>query len=136
VGRVPHDQAAELMRAADLVVCVPWYEPFGIVPLEAMACGTPVIASAVGGMLDSVADGETGVLVPPRNPDAVAAAVRRVVADPAARHRMGRAASRAVAARYSWDHVAAATESVYGDVVAPAALAGPLVPARTGRKDR
>jgi len=136
VGRVPHDRAAELMRAADLVVCVPWYEPFGIVPLEAMACGTPVIASAVGGMLDSVADGETGVLVPPRNPDAVAAAVRRVVADPAARHRMGRAASRAVAARYSWDHVAAATESVYGDVVAPAALPGPLVPARTGRKDR
>jgi glycosyltransferase involved in cell wall biosynthesis len=136
VGRVPHDQAAQLMRAADLVVTVPWYEPFGIVPLEAMACGTPVVASAVGGMLDSVVDGETGLLVPPRDPDALAAAVRRIVADPAARGRMGHAASQAVAARYSWDRVAEATESVYRDVVAPAARPGPLVPARTGRKDR
>ena len=136
VGRVPHERAADLMRAADLVVTVPWYEPFGIVPLEAMACGTPVVASAVGGMLDTVTDGVTGVLVPPRDPAAVATAVRRVVGEPGALARLGQAGARAVAAGYSWDHVAKATESVYRDVVAPVALPGPLVPARTGRKDR
>ena len=136
VGRVPHDQTADLMRAADLVVTVPWYEPFGIVPLEAMACGTPVVASAVGGMLDTVADGVTGVLVPPRDPVAVAAAVRGVIDNPGALGRLGRAGAQAVAARYSWERVAEATESVYRDVVAPVPLAEPLVHARTGRKDR
>jgi D-inositol-3-phosphate glycosyltransferase len=74
--------------------------------------------------------------VPPRDPAAVAAAVRRLVGDPGALARLGRAGAEAVAARYSWDRVAAATESVYRDIVAPAALPEPLVPARTGRKDR
>ena len=63
-------------------LCVPWYEPFGIVPLEAMACGVPVVASAVGGLVDTVVDGETGVLVPPRRPDRIADGRRRAAGRP------------------------------------------------------
>ena len=70
---------ADLLRSADVVVCTPWYEPFGIVPLEAMACGVPVVGSAVGGLLDSVVDGQTGILVPPRDPVAIARAVRSLL---------------------------------------------------------
>src|SRR5918996_1462700 len=68
LGSVDHEGVPALIRSADAVVTTPWYEPFGIVPLEAMSCGRPVIGSAVGGLLDSVADRETGLLVPPRNP--------------------------------------------------------------------
>ena len=96
-----------LLCSADLVVCSPWYEPFGLVPLEAMACGVPVVASAVGGMLDTVADGETGRLVPPQDPAALAAAVRELLADPARRRAFGRAGVRRARSRYSWDAVAA-----------------------------
>jgi D-inositol-3-phosphate glycosyltransferase len=80
-GRMDREDVAALLRSADAVVCVPWYEPFGIVPLEAMACGTPVVASAVGGMIDSVVDGVTGVHVPPRDPDRLAEALAALLAD-------------------------------------------------------
>ena len=93
-----------------------------------------VVASAVGGMLDTVEDGVTGLLVPPRDAGAVAAAVRRLVGDPATLGRMRAAAADAVARRYSWDAVAEATETVYRGV--GAAAPEPLVHARTGRKDR
>ena len=68
----------------------PWYEPFGITPLEAVACGVPVVGSAVGGLLDTVEDGVTGRLVPPRDPAAVAGAVAGLLADPALAARCGR----------------------------------------------
>ena len=73
-GAVPRAQVPALIRSADVVVCTPWYEPFGITPLEAMACGVPVVASAVGGLTDTVVHGTTGLLVPPRDPAALAAA--------------------------------------------------------------
>ena len=60
-GAVPRAQVPALIRSADVVVCTPWYEPFGITPLEAMACGVPVVASAVGGLTDSVVHGTTGL---------------------------------------------------------------------------
>ena len=69
LGAVARPDVPALLRSADAVVCVPWYEPFGIVPLEAMACGRPVVASAVGGIQDTVVDEVTGLLVPPRRPD-------------------------------------------------------------------
>ena len=66
------DELRACYAAADVFVTTPWYEPFGITPLEAMACGTPVIGSAVGGIQHSVVDGVTGYLVPPRDPAALA----------------------------------------------------------------
>jgi glycosyltransferase involved in cell wall biosynthesis len=117
VGRVGPAEAAALMRAADLVLAAPWYEPFGIVPLEAMACGTPVVASAVGGMLDTVEHGVTGVQVRPRDPVGLATAVRRLLANPAERSVLGRTAARRVAERYSWQQVADDTEAVYAQLL-------------------
>ena len=112
-GRVDRDALPALLRSADAVVCVPWYEPFGIVPLEAMACGVPVIASAVGGMIDTVVDGVTGVHVPPRRPDRVAEAARRLLADPAGTARLGHQGVRRARSRYAWDRIAEATLDVY-----------------------
>lgn len=113
VGRVQPDEAAALMRAADLVLSVPWYEPFGIVPLEAQACGTPVVATAVGGMLDTVVDGVTGAHVKPRDPHALAQKVRALLAHPERLQRMGSEGARRVADRYTWQRVARETETVY-----------------------
>jgi glycosyltransferase involved in cell wall biosynthesis len=111
-GRVDRGRLPELIRSADVVACVPWYEPFGIVPLEAMACGRPVVASAVGGLLDTVVDGVTGIHVPPRQPHVVADAIGRLLGDEALRHRLGRAGARRARARYGWPGVARATDDV------------------------
>jgi glycosyltransferase involved in cell wall biosynthesis len=112
-GRVGHEEVPALLRSADVVVSDPWYEPFGIVPLEAMACGAAVIASAVGGHLDTVADGTTGLLVPPRDPGQLADRIRYLLAEPARRHALGAAAAARVRSRYSWVQVAAETEAIY-----------------------
>lgn len=117
LGSVPHDEVPALMRRADVVVATPWYEPFGIVPLEAAACGVPLVGSAVGGLLDTVRHGRTGVLVPPRDPSALASALRLLLGDPEARDQLGRAARRLACARYSWQRVAAATAEVYASLV-------------------
>ena len=116
LGRVMHEELPPLVRSADVVVCVPWYEPFGIVPLEAMACGVPVVASAVGGLVDTVVDGETGLHVPPRCPQAVAAALRTLLADPAQRRVMGERGARRARRRYSWDRSAAAVMARYEEL--------------------
>ena len=110
LGQVPHDRMPALYRSADVVVATPWYEPFGITPLEAAACGVPVVGSAVGGLLDTVEDGGTGRLVAPRDPDAVADAVAGVLADPDRGARWGQAGRRRAVERYDWTSVAAATE--------------------------
>jgi glycosyltransferase involved in cell wall biosynthesis len=112
-GRLGHEDVPELLRSADVVVSTPWYEPFGIVPLEAMACGVPVIASAVGGHLDTVTDGVTGLLVPPRDPDRLASRIRDLLADPARRRALGAAAAARARSRYSWARIAAETEAIY-----------------------
>lgn len=118
VGAVDREHIPELLAETDLAVVLPWYEPFGIVPLEVMACGKPLVGSAVGGLLDSVTDGETGLLVPPRQPQKAAAAVRMLLDDPQLRAKMGRAARRKVEELYDWKRVCEATEAVYEDMLA------------------
>jgi glycosyltransferase involved in cell wall biosynthesis len=128
LGGVPHRELPALMAGADLVLSTPHYEPFGIVPIEAMACGTPVVATAVGGQLDTVADGRTGVLVPPE-PDGDESALAKTVGepldDPDRLRAWGAAGRERVLARYTWTRVAQQVTEVYAEVVRtapPAAL--------------
>ncbi|WP_059006050.1 glycosyltransferase [Streptomyces specialis] len=125
-GGVARADVPALLRSADLVLCPADYEPFGIVPLEAMACGVPVVASAVGGQRDTVADPATGRLVPPGDPAALADAVAALLAAPAERAARGAAGRRRVLTRYRWAAVAAATEDVYREIAArrPAPVSG------------
>lgn len=119
-GQVPRGAMPGIFRSADAVVCAPWYEPFGIVPLEAMACGVPVIAAAVGGLRDTVVDRGTGLHVPPRDPEAIASALAMLLANPTQRAELGNAGKLRARTRYSWDRVAAETEKAYQLAVAGA----------------
>jgi glycosyltransferase involved in cell wall biosynthesis len=113
LGGLPPADVPALLRSADVAVFTPWYEPFGMAPVEAMACGVPVVASAVGGIVDTVVSGLTGEHVPPRRVDALAATLRELLADPARRERYGLAGAERARARYSWPHVADRTEAAY-----------------------
>jgi D-inositol-3-phosphate glycosyltransferase len=123
IGQVGREQVPALIRSADVVVCAPWYEPFGLVPLEAMACGRPVVAAAIGGLVDTVVDGVTGRLVPPRQPRALAEALNVLAADADARARFGEAGRRRVESRYAWPHIARETAGIYADVAGARAAA-------------
>ncbi|MGG6381595.1 glycosyltransferase [Paenarthrobacter sp. NEAU-H11] len=124
-GQVPRGAMPGIFRSADAVVCAPWYEPFGIVPLEAMACGVPVVAAAVGGLRDTVVDHGTGLHVPPRDPEAIASALAMLLDNPTLRAELGNAGKLRARTRYSWDRVAAETEKAYQLAMAgaPASLA-------------
>lgn len=113
LGQVGREDVAALLRSADAVVTTPWYEPFGMVPLEAMACGVPVVAAAVGGLTDTVVDGVTGRLVPPRRPDQLVQALRPILADPALRAGYGAAGVDRALCRYTWERVGADTHRLY-----------------------
>lgn len=111
LGRVPDEALPALYAGADVVVMVPRADPvdvegFGIVYLEAAACGRPVVASWTGGVPDAVVDGETGLLVPPGDPDALAAALDRLLGDPDLARRLGEQGRARVRAHYTWGHVA------------------------------
>ena len=127
-GAVARADVPAWIRSADVVLAVPWYEPFGITPLEAMACGRPVVATAVGGLQDSVADGVTGDLVPARDPARLGEALAALLADDARRAAYGTAGVRRARNRYRWARVVADTDTVYRQV-----LAGPV---RTDDGDR
>ncbi len=113
LGAVSRDELPDVLRSADVVACAPWYEPFGLVPLEAMACGVPVVATAVGGMTDTVVDDVTGLLVPPYQPAALAHALGQVLGDQVLRDALGIAGADRARSRYAWDRVATDTVRVY-----------------------
>jgi glycosyltransferase involved in cell wall biosynthesis len=115
-GAVARGDMPALLRSADIVACTPWYEPFGIVPLEAMACGVPVVASAVGGMQDTVVHDVTGKLISPRKPRDIADTVNPLLRDAFLRQSLGLAGRDRVCARYTWDQVAADTMRIYDKV--------------------
>jgi glycogen synthase len=135
---VPPEDLAGLYSLARVFVCPSVYEPFGIINLEAMACATPVVASAVGGIPEVVAHGETGLLVPlapagpeeaePADPAAFAAGlageVNRLLDDPELARRMGRAGRRRVERRFAWSAVAAETLEFYRELIQAQGAAG------------
>jgi D-inositol-3-phosphate glycosyltransferase len=116
-GSVAREDMPAILRSADVVACTPWYEPFGIVPLEAMACGVPVVAAAVGGMLDTVVHDVTGRLVKPKSHTEVADAINHLMRDEFLRQSLGAAGRDRAKARYSWDRIAADTLRIYDRLV-------------------
>jgi len=115
---IPVDEVVQLYSHAAVFVCPSVYEPFGLINLEAMACETPVVASGVGGILEVVEDGKTGVLVEPGRPDALAVAIRALLEDPERGRALGRAGRQRVQAHFSWASVASRTREVYQDAIA------------------
>jgi D-inositol-3-phosphate glycosyltransferase len=116
VGAVPREEMPRWYRSADVLLAAPWYEPFGLTPLEAMACGVPVIGTAVGGLTDTVVDGLTGDLVPPRDPRALGMALRRLLSDRVRRFAYATAALDRARQCYSWQRAAAQLTAIYGTV--------------------
>jgi len=116
VPPVPHEELSDWYRAADLV-CVPSYsESFGLVALEAQACGTPVVATAVGGLRAAVADGISGVLVDGHNPKAWSATIQRLLMEPQHRLLLSMGAVEH-ASRFGWDTTARGILDVYDTVL-------------------
>lgn len=115
VGRQPHAAVPSLMHRLDIFVMPSTYqsETFGVAAVEASACGLPVVASAVGGVPESVVDGQTGILVPPLDPAALAEACLTLIDHPARRQSMGAAGRRFALARYNWQDTAAQMRVVY-----------------------
>lgn len=113
LGRVPHSEMPALFRSADVVACPQWREAFGVVPLEAMACGVPVVVSAVGGLAESVVHDVTGLHVRPRDPAQLARALRSLLGDDTRRQELGAAGQDRTHVRYAWDRVALDVAGVY-----------------------
>jgi D-inositol-3-phosphate glycosyltransferase len=116
LGAVDHEQLPLYYNAADVCVVPSYYESFGLVALEAMACGTPVVASRVGGLTGTVRDGETGYLISWRCPEPFAERLELLLGNEALRRRFGEAA-REVVERYRWANVAEAVVGLYRDLL-------------------
>jgi D-inositol-3-phosphate glycosyltransferase len=116
-GRKNRDQLKFYYNAADVFITTPWYEPFGITPLEAMACGTPVIGSNVGGIKYSVAEGETGLLVPAEDPEALAEKIAQLVNNEDELKRMSRNSIKRVNTYFTWARVAQQVEALYKNLM-------------------
>jgi glycosyltransferase involved in cell wall biosynthesis len=120
VGAVTQAELAGWYRSADVLACAPWYEPFGLTPLEAMSCGVPVVAYAVGGIGESVIDNVTGLLVPPRDTKALSGALRALLGDEVRRMSYASAAIDRVRSRYTWERSATEMLRVYHAVTGDA----------------
>ncbi|WP_338784674.1 glycogen synthase [Streptomyces sp. DG1A-41] len=116
---LPRPEVIQLLTHAALFVCPSVYEPLGIVNLEAMACGTPVVASAVGGIPEVVDDGRTGLLVPAGDgfEAGLARAMDSVLGDPEAARRMGEAGRERAVGEFGWDAVARRTVRLYEEIL-------------------
>lgn len=117
-GGIDAHAVATLMRSADVVVCTPWFEPFPVAPLRAMACGVPVVVASSGGIVDAVPDGVAGMHVPADRPPRLAAALAELFADRSLRARMGAAGVRLARRRHGWERVGRDTARVYARAVA------------------
>jgi glycosyltransferase involved in cell wall biosynthesis len=122
-GQVGRAALPPLLRSADLVVSISEYDPTGTLAVQAMACGTPVIATAVGGQVDAIVDGTTGILVPPGRPALLAQRIRQLLAHPMLLEAFSVAAADRARSRYSWDRIAHETLAVYDTALGSAALA-------------
>jgi glycosyltransferase involved in cell wall biosynthesis len=127
-GNVGDGDLVQLYSQAKAVVYAPVREPFGLVPLEAMACAAPVVAVAEGGIVESVVDGETGLLAP-RDPDAFADSIQRIVEDPALARRYGDNGRAHVLRHWTWDRAVSALERHLADATAAPSYVQPSVPA-------
>lgn len=125
-GRIGHDVLPLYYTAADICVIPSHYEPFGLVAIEAMACGTPVIASNVGGLKFTVIPEETGLLVPPQNYTAFAAAIDRILSDELWARKLRKQASVRVQQNFSWTGVAIQLSDLYRRLLASSLMHQPL----------
>lgn len=116
VGAVSHEQLPLYYSSADITVMPSSYESFGLVAVESLSCGTPVVATRVGGLTSIVRDGETGLLVPWRDADLFAAALRRVLKNEPLRQHLARQARESVLG-YGWERIADEHEALYADVL-------------------
>jgi glycosyltransferase involved in cell wall biosynthesis len=117
-GQVGSSALPPLLRSADLFVSVSEYDPTGMSAVQAMACGTPVVASATGGQVDAVLDGTTGILVPPGRPALLAQRIRQLLQHPMLLEAFSVAAADRAKSRYSWDRIAHETLAVYDTALA------------------
>jgi len=116
VGAVDHDVLPRYYQAANVTVMPSTYESFGLVAVESMACGTPVVAARVGGLQTTVQDGETGYLIHAREPALYADRIQEIVTQPELQSRLGKAARRR-AATFGWEHVARQLAGLYDDLI-------------------
>ncbi len=116
-GHIGADELARLYSSAEIAVTASLYEGFGLPAAEAMACGTPVIATRAGALPEIVGEYGTGVLIPPADPPALAAAIKRLLADQPLRQRMGEAARKRIEESFSWEVSARKTLEVYEEVL-------------------
>jgi glycosyltransferase involved in cell wall biosynthesis len=117
-GQVGRSALPPLLRSADLLVDINEHEPSAITSIQAMACGTPVVASAVGAQVDAVVDGTTGILVEPGRPALLAQRIRQLLAHPMMLEAFSVAATDRARSRYSWDRIAHETLAVYDAAIA------------------
>ncbi|MFN3791556.1 glycosyltransferase [Massilia sp.] len=116
-GQQPRAVLRDYYSAANVFASTPWYEPFGITPVEAMACARPVIGAEVGGIKSTVNDSVTGFLIPSRDPAALAERLARLHRHPELARAMGEAGRRRACEHYTWRHVAAQLAAIYADVL-------------------
>jgi len=114
---LPKREVIQLLTHATVFACPSIYEPLGIVNLEAMACGTAVVGSRTGGIPEVVADGETGLLVPPGEPEPLAEAMNALISDPDRAAVMGQAGRKRAIAEFGWAAIAAQTAALYAELV-------------------